>query len=302
MNIMKYGSKIIRKVSSKVDGRNFPIREYAPLLERILHVENAKNFNIQGVSCPQINESKRMFAIRTPSFVGCLVNPVIVEYSDDKLTSKESVVTLPGFLFEVQRSNTIRVEYTSDRGKKIKSIFEGDTSFAIQQMIDSLDGVLPIDYLGKKEYESIEDKLESIITSRKSNPFGEAIPTSRPSYSRTGSIDFGSTGITSRSISGIYGSSGYINGNSTIAIDDTPMEYSDQDIDEPEPLEDIATDESNTIMDTDEFMKSLLDTLGENPITSSAETTAPVDEELSVNNSEEISKIINQFITKKKRM
>jgi peptide deformylase len=75
-----------------------------------------------------------------------LVNPVIVK-GEGTQTGYEGCLSFPGWVGEVERSETVVVKGLNRRGKEVRIKSSGFTARAFQHEIDHLDGVLFTDRL-----------------------------------------------------------------------------------------------------------------------------------------------------------
>lgn len=83
---------------------------------------------------------------RKPIF---MVNPVIVEKSDEIVNSHEGCLSLPTVRSDVMRNELIVVEYLDYHGNRQKETFSGLLSICIQHEIDHTNGIIFIDHLSR---------------------------------------------------------------------------------------------------------------------------------------------------------
>lgn len=112
-----------------------------------------------GLAAPQIGHPIRLITtIQWKSKGGkmseigetVLVNPVIVQESDEEILSEESCLSLPDFTGYVDRKKVVIVEYQDLNGQAKKKEFHGYNATVLQHEIDHLNGILFIDKLSKK--------------------------------------------------------------------------------------------------------------------------------------------------------
>lgn len=106
-----------------------------------------------GLAAPQIGKSLRLVVIeytkseeedaKPKKYV--LVNPKIVEESEERVTDLEGCLSLPGLAGEVERSTAITVKAQNRYGKPVKYQVDGWLARIFQHEMDHLDGVLYID-------------------------------------------------------------------------------------------------------------------------------------------------------------
>ncbi|MDD2521791.1 MAG: peptide deformylase [Anaerolineaceae bacterium] len=110
-----------------------------------------------GLAAPQIGESLQLVVIeyaeepedenapepKPKRYV--LVNPEIVERSDEMVEGMEGCLSVPGFIGKVDRHEKITVKALTRHGKPQRVKAEGWMARIIQHELDHLDGVLYID-------------------------------------------------------------------------------------------------------------------------------------------------------------
>jgi peptide deformylase len=76
-----------------------------------------------------------------------LINPVILEFSEDEETAEEGCLSIPEIFGDVSRSARVVVDALDRDGHPIRTEAQGYKARAIQHEIDHLDGVLFLDHL-----------------------------------------------------------------------------------------------------------------------------------------------------------
>jgi peptide deformylase len=129
-----------------------------------------------GLAGPQVGILERIFVWEVGDRHGAIINPVIVEASDDKVTDEEGCLSLPGLLYPVERSFRVVVEGLDENGEPVR--LEADDpddpllARVCQHEIDHLDGVLFIDRIS-------EDMRKEALSLLRDQALG-LIPTPRP--------------------------------------------------------------------------------------------------------------------------
>src|SRR5215204_2981969 len=99
-----------------------------------------------GLAAPQVGVRKRLFTfdLHEGEEPGVVINPEIVE-RDGQVLSEEGCLSVPGYRFEVVRSERVTMRGLDLDGNEI--VLEGDDLLArmVQHEIDHLDGVLLLD-------------------------------------------------------------------------------------------------------------------------------------------------------------
>lgn len=100
-----------------------------------------------GLAAPQIGIPLRVAVVEVDKVLYTLVNPEIVERSDETQTGPEGCLSVPGYWADVTRAMKVRVRALDRRGKRFTVTGEGFLARAFQHEVDHLDGVLYIDRL-----------------------------------------------------------------------------------------------------------------------------------------------------------
>jgi len=106
-----------------------------------------------GLAAPQVSRSIRLVVIEygeedeegneiKPKKVYVLVNPEIVQASEEKVSGTEGCLSIPGLVGEVDRHQKIVVKGLNRFGKPIKITAEGWLARIFQHEMDHLDGVV----------------------------------------------------------------------------------------------------------------------------------------------------------------
>ena len=86
-----------------------------------------------------------------------LINPEIIEVSDEKVSAKEGCLSVPGKAGVVERPARVRVRAKDINGKTFEVEGEGMLAKALQHEIDHLEGVLYTDIAESVEEIKLED-------------------------------------------------------------------------------------------------------------------------------------------------
>ena len=106
-----------------------------------------------GLSAVQVGVMKRLFVTDVPVSKGKIVaiNPVIKNRSDKMNLYNEGCLSVPGVYGEVERPDTVTLEYTDIKGKRKTITASGLMATCIQHEFDHLEGILFIDRLSPDE-------------------------------------------------------------------------------------------------------------------------------------------------------
>ena len=117
-----------------------------------------------GLAGPQIGELKRLIVMDCSrddekSELWQMINPEVIELSEDNSTLEEGCLSIPGHTAEVSRPDWIKLRFTDIKGKEQQIKAEGLLAACIQHEIDHLDGILFIDHLSKLKRDIIWRKV-----------------------------------------------------------------------------------------------------------------------------------------------
>ena len=118
-----------------------------------------------GLAAPQIGEMKRIVVMDlakegeepTPLV---MVNPEILKYSDETVTTEEGCLSIPELYYDVERPAEVTVRYTDLDGKEVELDAKDRLAVCVQHELDHLDGVLYIDYLSRLKRDRVLKKFQ----------------------------------------------------------------------------------------------------------------------------------------------
>lgn len=88
-----------------------------------------------------------------------LINPVILDKSDEMHRHEEGCLSIPDYFAEVERPAAVTVRYTDRNGKQQERRFRDMLATVVQHEMDHLDGKQFIDYISKLKRDRIVRKL-----------------------------------------------------------------------------------------------------------------------------------------------
>ena len=117
-----------------------------------------------GLAGPQIGELKRLIVMDCSrddekSELWQMINPEVIELSEDNSTLEEGCLSIPGHTAEVSRPDWIKLRFTDIKGKEQQIKAEGLLAACIQHEIDHLNGILFIDHISKLKRDMIWRKV-----------------------------------------------------------------------------------------------------------------------------------------------
>lgn len=139
------GSPVLRQQAAAVRAVDDEVRRLvADLFETMRAAKGV------GLAANQIGVARRVAVVDVgeedpPPLV--LINPVILERSDEEETAEEGCLSIPEIFGDVTRPARVVVEALDKGGKKFRAEAHGYKARAIQHEIDHLDGILFLDHL-----------------------------------------------------------------------------------------------------------------------------------------------------------
>ena len=92
-----------------------------------------------------------------------LFNPVILKYSKEKVIMEEGCLSLPKQFADIERSESITLQYTNEQNKIVKVEKNGFEARILQHEIDHLYGKLFVDYLSTLKRNILIKKVKKLI-------------------------------------------------------------------------------------------------------------------------------------------
>ncbi len=145
-----------------------PVTDITPDILKTLDemTQMMREQNGVGLAAPQVGILSRMLVMMDPdsNTVYKMINPRIVEFSDEKCTMEEGCLSVLGpdnlpVFSHVSRPATVTVEWTDESGKDCAAHMSGLPGRIVQHETDHLDGVLFIDHLSPVRREMVMRKV-----------------------------------------------------------------------------------------------------------------------------------------------
>jgi len=149
--IRQYPDPVLRLEAQEIESFD---EDLAQLVERMIHLmQDARGV---GLAANQVGILRRVFVIQADEDEEprALVNPIIVERSEELDEDDEGCLSMQGVSVPVERAVTIRVEARDAEGNPVMLELEGLPARVAQHELDHLDGVLILDRTtpeGKRE-------------------------------------------------------------------------------------------------------------------------------------------------------
>ncbi len=150
IEIRTYGDSVLRRTAdpiTKIDSETKQIAE--KMVEAMLRANGI------GIAAPQIGVSKRIIVLDLDGKFHVLINPEIIETSQESEEIIEGCLSIPGVDADITRKLRTHLRGVTLDEKTIDIEGEGLMARAIQHEIDHLNGVLFIDYLSPARRRSL---------------------------------------------------------------------------------------------------------------------------------------------------
>jgi peptide deformylase len=140
--IRQYPDPALRERAREIDEFSDDLRVLIARMGRVM--DDAHGV---GLAATQLGLLRRILVFRADEDddLGAIVNPVIVERSEELSTDNEGCLSLRDVYIPVERANTIVVEGKDPQGDDLRLELDGRRARVIQHELDHLDGVLIFD-------------------------------------------------------------------------------------------------------------------------------------------------------------
>jgi peptide deformylase len=157
--IRQYPDPVLRLEAQEVDEFDGDLEQLVERMTRLMR--DARGV---GLAANQVGVLRRVFVIQADDEEEprALVNPSIVERSDESDVDDEGCLSMQGVVVSVERPLRVRLEASDEDGNPVTLELEGLPARVAQHELDHLDGVLIVDRT------SPEDRREAMAVLRQS--------------------------------------------------------------------------------------------------------------------------------------
>ena len=175
--IYVYGSDVLREKAKEVDINAYGIKEEIKRLVEDMF-ETMYQADGVGLAAPQVGRLIRVLVVdgspladdEVPELKGfkrALINPVIVEESEETVEYSEGCLSIPDIHADVVRPEKIKVTYLDENLDAKEELFEGFACRMVQHEMDHLDGILFVERIAPIRKKMIQSKLNNIKSGKK---------------------------------------------------------------------------------------------------------------------------------------
>ena len=179
--IYLYGSEVLRDKAEEVDLTD---KEGIATLIQDLK-DTLKHSDGCGLAAPQIGVSKRALIVDgtgmtdvydyLKDFKRTMLNPVVLEESEETSVYSEGCLSIPGVYCDVSRPASMTVEYYNEAGEKVTEVFDKFACRMVQHEMSHLDGDMFVDHVAPIRKKIIARKLVNIATGKVSTHYKSKI-------------------------------------------------------------------------------------------------------------------------------
>ena len=166
--IYLYGSDVLRNENLEAD-----LNDKEGLAKLIADMkETLKIADGCGLAAPQVGVNQRVVIVDgtdltdtydyLKDFVRVMINPVVLEESEDTCEYSEGCLSVPGVYAEVRRPSKIKVEYYNENLEKVVEEFDRFGCRMVQHELSHLDGNLFVDNISPIRRKMLMRKLQAI--------------------------------------------------------------------------------------------------------------------------------------------
>jgi len=150
MDIRILGDPVLRRKAKPVQIIDDEIHDICQLMVEVMIRENGV-----GLAAPQIGIPMRIFVLDIDDELHIMINPELIELSEEVEEIKEGCLSVPGVDASVTRSTKAVVEGLNLNGERVRLEGEGLVARAIQHEMDHLNGNLFLDQLSTARRQSL---------------------------------------------------------------------------------------------------------------------------------------------------
>ena len=166
--IYLYGAEVLRREAAPVDlsDKDGIAALVQDLKDTLVKADGC------GLAAPQIGVSQRVVIVDgyvvadtyayLKDFRRTLINPEILEESEEKVTYSEGCLSIPGIYCDVVRPKQITVRYYDESLQEVTETFDNFAARMIQHELSHLDGDLFTDHAAPVRRKMLSSKLQNI--------------------------------------------------------------------------------------------------------------------------------------------
>ena len=166
--IYLYGADVLRNENKDADlnDKESILKLLEDMKETLAHADGC------GLAAPQVGVNLRIVIVDgrelsdtyeyLHDFFRVMINPVVLEDSEEKCEYSEGCLSVPGVYAEVSRPSRIKVEYYNEKFEKVVEEFDRFGCRMVQHELSHLEGNLFVDNISPIRRKMIARKLQAI--------------------------------------------------------------------------------------------------------------------------------------------
>jgi len=149
------------------------IKNFGPDLQNFIDdmVDTMRDAPGVGLAAPQVGVSQRLIVVEfgdeedeeAPTKLYIIINPQVTRFSKETLDGMEGCLSIPGFVGEVERSESVTLKGQNRHGKPVRIKAKGWLARIFQHEIDHVNGILYIDRTDQV-WKLEEEEEQNLIT------------------------------------------------------------------------------------------------------------------------------------------
>ena len=159
LEIIELPNPLLKKKSKAIDVINDDIKKLAfDMLETMYDAPGV------GLAAPQVGILKRLIVLDpyhedNPDNAIVMVNPEILESSEEEVLCPEGCLSVPEYQSEVKRPKSVKVKWLDLNGVEHIEILDDYFARVVQHEVDHLNGVLFIDRISRLKRNMVNKKI-----------------------------------------------------------------------------------------------------------------------------------------------
>ena len=146
--------------------KSLPVEEseFGEALENFTKImlESMINLKGAGLAAVQVGLLKRLFVANIKDSDIVMVNPEIVDSSEEMLSSQEGCLSLPLYRFGAIRHKSVTVKFRDPLGNKFEETYFDEEAVVIQHEIEHLDGITLLSKVSRLKQDIYKRKFRKL--------------------------------------------------------------------------------------------------------------------------------------------
>ena len=154
LEVLHYPNPLLKEPTVVVTDFDAELADFVAKLYRAMRIHDGV-----GLAAPQVGVLKKIAVVEHDDRSTTLINPRVLEQSQELEEAEEGCLSFPGLYAVVRRPRWARIEAQDETGETRVLEAEGFTARAFLHEMDHLNGRLFIDYLSPLKRNAIKKKM-----------------------------------------------------------------------------------------------------------------------------------------------